>query len=268
VSISERPGWTLVESGPLDAEHRVLLLPGGFCTAAMYDDVVAQPALRASDIRLIATTPPGFGTNPLPPGFDLTVEGYAQLAGGVAADLGCDAVVGHSYGANIAIEMAAAGRFSGILVLLSPSFSSEDESSGTRMFDRIGRVPGLGRLTWALVFRMFSRLMRGRLPPDRHDELVAEMMSSDARIWRVIVRRYFEYLERNPSLVNRLCASKATAWVVRGDRDEIGLTDDERDALRACPTVTMTTVPEAGHLLLTEQPERIAELIVEAVSPR
>jgi hypothetical protein len=30
----------------------------------------------------------------------------------------------------------------------------------------------------------------------------------------------------------------------------------------------MTRVLEAGHLLLTEQPERIAELIVEALSPR
>ena len=260
---SAHRGWTLQESGPLAAEHTLLLLPGGFCTAAFYDDLVAQPKLRALPLRLIATTPPGFGRNPPPA--DLSVEGYAELAGDVAADLGCDVVVGHSYGANVAIEMAVAGRFSGTLVLLSPAFSTDDESPGTRMFDRFGRLPGLGRLTWALVFRMFSRLMRGRLPADRHDELVAEIMSSDARIWRAIIRRYLEYLERNGSLVGRLCASGAPTWVVRGDHDEIGMTDEERNALVACPTVTMVTVPEAGHLLLTEQPGRIAGLIVEVL---
>jgi hypothetical protein len=37
-------------------------------------------------------------------------------------------VVGHSPGANVAIEMLAAGHFSGPLVLLAPSFSREDES--------------------------------------------------------------------------------------------------------------------------------------------
>jgi pimeloyl-ACP methyl ester carboxylesterase len=268
MSAREHPGWTLVESGSPDADHSLLLLPGGFCTAAVYDDLVAQPKLRALPVRLIATTPPGFGRNPPPRGFDFTVEGYAELAADVAANLGCDVVVGHSYGANVAIEMAVAGHFSGILVLLSPSFSSEDESRSTRMFDSIGRVPGLGRVTWALVFRMLSRLMRGRLPPDRHDALVAEIMSSDARIWRTIIRRYFEYLERNRSLVSRLCAAGAPTWVVRGDHDEIGLTDDERDALVACPTVTMVTVPEAGHLVLTDQPGRVAELIVEVLSSR
>ena len=56
------------------------------------------------------------------------MESYSKLAGKLASDLGCDAVVGHSLGANIAIEMASAGEFSGPLVLLSPSFSRTDES--------------------------------------------------------------------------------------------------------------------------------------------
>ena len=105
----------------------MLLLPGALCTAAFYDDVLADPRWPESGVRLVAATPPGFGGIPLPPGFDPSVEAYAQLVGGFAADLGCVAVVGHSYFGNVAIEMAASGAFAGRLVLLSPCFSTADE---------------------------------------------------------------------------------------------------------------------------------------------
>ena len=36
------------------------------------------------------------------------MENYARLMAGLAADLGCDVVVGHSMGANVALEMAGA----------------------------------------------------------------------------------------------------------------------------------------------------------------
>ena len=38
------------------------------------------------------------------------MESYAKLAGKLASDLGCDAVVGHSLGANIAVERARRTR--------------------------------------------------------------------------------------------------------------------------------------------------------------
>ena len=52
---------------------------------------------------------------------DVSIENYARLTAELAADLGCDVVVGHSMGANVALEMAASGAFSGPLVLLAPS---------------------------------------------------------------------------------------------------------------------------------------------------
>ena len=56
------------------------------------------------------------------------MESYGRQAAALAAELGCDAVVGHSLGANAALEMVLAGGFAGSVVLLSPSFSAEDES--------------------------------------------------------------------------------------------------------------------------------------------
>src|SRR5881409_158053 len=141
----EHLGWVLHESGPESADHTVLLLPGALCTAAFYDDLLAEPSM--SKIRFVATTVPGFGGTTPPE--NMSMESYSKLAGKLASDLGCDAVVGHSLGANIAIEMASAGEFSGPLVLLSPSFSRRGESRFPRALDRLSRV--LGHLPYSLM---------------------------------------------------------------------------------------------------------------------
>ena len=62
--------------------------------------------------------------------------------------------------------------------------------------------------------------------------------------------RYFEYLDRRGSLVSRLCRSGVRSWVAFGEHDEVGLTDEERRGLEACPSVTMATIPDSGHMML------------------
>lgn len=74
------------------------------------------------------------------------MESYAKVAGTIAGELGCDAVVGHSLGANVAIEMVVAGEFSGPVVLLAPSFSRVDESKFPRTLDRMSSVLGPCRM--------------------------------------------------------------------------------------------------------------------------
>ena len=46
-------GWVLreCESGPESADHTILLLPGALCTAAFYDDLLAEPSLSEAPIR-------------------------------------------------------------------------------------------------------------------------------------------------------------------------------------------------------------------------
>src|SRR4051794_39329808 len=135
-------GWDVREAGPVDAEHTVLLLPGGMCTTIAMEQIIG--ALAPSPIRVVAATLPGFGRTWHPA--DLSMENYAALAGELAADVGADVVAGHSMGANVALEMVAAGAFDGPVVLLSPSFSREDEARALAAMNRIGRVPGLGLL--------------------------------------------------------------------------------------------------------------------------
>jgi pimeloyl-ACP methyl ester carboxylesterase len=256
--------WDLHETGPVGAEHTVLLLPGGMCTAAFFDDVVKQPTLSEAPIRFVAATVPGFGgTRPLG---DPTMENLAKLAGKLAADLGCDAVVGHSMGANITLEMVAAGEFAGPVALLEPAFSREDEFKELAILDRIGRLPGLGHLAWVASLKTIGIAMKGEFPPDRHEALVGEMKKSEPRFCRRMVRSYFQYLDRHGSLVPRLCESGARALVVFCDRSKVGLTDEERSGLEACPNVTMVAVADSGHMVMSDQPARTAELILELVS--
>jgi len=159
--------------------------------------------------------------------------------------------------------MAAGGAFSGVVLLLSPSFSREDEAKELGVMNSIGRVPVVGRLAWIAMLKLMPNAMRSRLPADSADAMVADLGNNDARFCRDMVREYFRYLDRHRSLAQRLCESGSEAYVAFGDKDEIGLTDDERRELEACPDVSLITIADATHFMIVEQPARIAELIVE-----
>jgi pimeloyl-ACP methyl ester carboxylesterase len=256
-------GKILRAGGADDPRHRVLCLPGGLCTAAFYDDLLATPALAAAGVRAFATTLPGFGGVPFPPGFDASVEAHAAYAGELARDLDCDAVVGHSFGANVAIEMAAGGHFDGPLILLAPTFSAEDEMKGLETFNRIGYVPGVRSLATALLFRSFPKMLRGHVPDDSVERLAAEMASSNRSDIRMNLRRSYEHLYRYGTLAGRLCRSGVQAEIVFGEDDEVGLTPAERSTLESCPTTQLRCIPGAGHMLPNQKPEVVAGLVVD-----
>ena len=81
----EWESWDRRECGPVDAEHSALLLPGGMCTAAQYEELMAQPALAG--VRMIAVTLPGMGGAQAPS--DPSIENIARMAAECAVDLGC-----------------------------------------------------------------------------------------------------------------------------------------------------------------------------------
>jgi pimeloyl-ACP methyl ester carboxylesterase len=257
----EQLGWTLQESGPADADHAVLLLPGALATAVFYDDLLAEQRIRDASIRFVAATLPGFGGTLVPD--DVSMESYARVAGAIAAESGCDAVVGHSLGGNVAIEMVTGGAFSGPVVLLAPSFSRADESKFPRALDRLSSV--LGPLPYALMLKVIGPAMKSSLPPHRRDALIAELKKNDPRFLRRQTRAYLEYLDRHGSLAGRLCDSGARAWVVFGEHDEIGLTDEERGVLERCPSATLITIADTGHFALNDKPGQIADVVLEAV---
>jgi pimeloyl-ACP methyl ester carboxylesterase len=266
--VLDHDGWTFRSGGPGEAPRTVLLLPGAFCTAAFYEEVLADPALTAAGVRFIAATPPGFGGNPVPDGFDMSIDAYAALVEEEAERLSCDAIAGHSLFANVLILVASRGRFGGPLVLLSPCFSRGDEEKDVRQMAGVARVPGAGALLFRLMPRMLSSSMKGRFPEARQDELVGEMKKGSPQHNRQLALRYFEHLDEPGSLAQRLADSGAHAWVVRGDEDEIGLTAEEAAVLEAAPSIATVTIPGARHFSMTDQPAAVTSTILDAVRSR
>jgi len=261
VTVLESTGWDFREAGPTDAEHTALLLPGGMCTAAFYEEVLAEPAVAG--MHLVAVTLPGHGGTRPPD--DLTIENYARMAADLAADLACDVVVGHSMGANVALEMAASGAFSGPLVLLAASFSRQDESLFLRILDRLGRV--LGPLPFEFMLKILGSAVKGSpLPQKRLRELVAELRKNDPRVMRRGIHCYLRYLDRHGSVAPRLCESGVPAWVVHGERGDGGMTQQEQHLLQACPWTRVITIPGASFFTLNEEPELVAGLVVQALT--
>lgn len=256
-------GWEVREHGTRDASHSALCLPGALCSDEFFADVLAQPSLAEASVRLVTTTLPGYGAST--PTADHGIEGYAAGATGLAKTLACDAVVGHSVGANVAIEMAGSGAFLGPLVLLSPSFSRPDEAVFLRVLDRVARV--LGALPYAAMLKVIGPAMKSEIPEARYEALVAEMQKNDPAFVRSQVRLYFAYLDRHGSVASRLCESGVRAHVVYGEnKGEVGITDEERRLIEGCATTTLEMIPGAGHMTLNQQPARIAALIAETIS--
>jgi pimeloyl-ACP methyl ester carboxylesterase len=251
------PSWDIKRSGPDDAATTVLLLAGGMCGTTAFDQIASE--LRDAPVQLVAATIPGMAGSEQPA--QPTIEHYAAITGELAAEVGADVVGGHSLGANIALEMAACGAYRAPLLLLSPSFSREDEVSALGVLSRLGRIPLAGGLLWRVAIAAIPHSMPKHLPG--RDELVADMRRNDPAFCRRAVRAYFEYLDAHGSVARRLCNTGVRAVVAFGDNDEIGLTEAERVTLEACDDVTLATIADATHMLICEQPRVCADLLLD-----
>jgi len=263
----ELRGWPVIETLAEQPRWRVLMLPGLFCSAEFYIDVLAQPTLRTAGVAAIAADPPGFAGVPAPDGFDFSMESYAALIEEFAAAASIDLIVGHSLSANIGIEIAARGRFAGKLLLLSPSLSREDEEEDLRSLDEASHTPVIGTLVWLGINPTLKRGMRGRLPAARFDELLAEMRRNPRAANRAQVTAFFQYIaQHGGEVASRLALASRPVWVGRGDRDEVGLTDAERAIIDAAPHVALKPITGAAHFSITDAPDQVAQLIVDLLA--
>ena len=252
--------WELREAGPRDAEHTVLLFPGGMCSAGSYAEVMAEPAL--SKVRLVAATLPGHAGAPPPD--DYSIETYARLAADLATAIRADVVVGFSMGGSVALEMVASGRFTGTAVLLGLSLSAKDEPAFFHVIVKLGAV--LGGLPAAALATVAAAMVK-RIPvaAERQTELRMDFRKNVPAHMRRALREYLRWLYRHEHPAERLCRAGVPTWIVHAEKGDGGLTGDERRALAACPHVRLVTIPGTVFFLPNEVPHQIADVIVEAV---
>jgi pimeloyl-ACP methyl ester carboxylesterase len=252
--------WELVRSGPEDAEHGVLLLPGGALSAREYGPLMGQPTLKGT--RLVAATLPGHAGTPPPD--DYSIESYARFAAELAADNSCDVVAGYSIGATVALEMAASAQFAGPVVLIGISLSPDDEPAFFRAIVRGGHLVG----GWPAVglMRLTALATRSAKVSDEHRAVVRnDLRRNDRHTLQPALSAYLDYLEKYDAPAERLCDAGVPAWVVHAEKGDGGLTDEERGTLERCPTTTLVTLPGTSWLIPEEHPEPVAATILEAV---
>ena len=253
--------WQLFESGPTDAQHTVLLLPGGMCSARSYLEVTQQPNL--AEVRLVAATLPGMAGAPSPE--DYSHEAYGRITAELVEKTGADVVVGFSMGANVALEMVEKELFTGPTVLLGISMTEADEAAFLVNAVRLTRV--LGNAPMALMKKGVPSMLK-RLPvsPERRAELAEDFRRNDTTDMRLSLRAYMEWLRTGIDHAALLCRSGVPTWVVHAEKGDGGLTDAERRTLEACPTVRVVTIPGSVFLLPNEVPDQVASVIAEAVA--
>ena len=253
--------WEIVESGPAGAEQTVLLLPGGMCSARSYAEVMAEPTLAGT--RMLAVTMPGHAGAPPPK--DFSTEAYARITAELAKSAGVDVVVGFSMGAMVAYEMVVSGAFAGPVVLLGASLSAPDEPRFFRAIIRLGSI--LGTLPAAVLKKGAASMVKhAAVPPERQAELQADFARNNTRDMRRGLQAYLRWLHRDDDPARRLCESDVPAWVVHAEKGDGALTQHERAMLEACPTVRVVTIPGHVFFLPNEVPERIADVIVQALA--
>ncbi|MCU1355486.1 MAG: hypothetical protein JWM89_904 [Acidimicrobiales bacterium] len=239
----------------------MLLLPGGMCSAHSYAEVMAESALAGT--RLVAVTMPGHAGAPPPQ--DFSVEEYARITAELAKSVGADVVVGFSMGATVAFEMVVSGAFAGPVVLLGVSLSAADEPGFFRAIIRLGSV--LGTLPVAVLKKgAASMLKHAAVPPERLAQLRADFARNNPRDMRRGLQAYLRWLRRDDDPARRLCEAATPAWVLHAEKGDGGLTQHERAVLEACRGVRVVTVPGQVFLLPNEVPERIADVIVQALA--
>jgi pimeloyl-ACP methyl ester carboxylesterase len=253
--------WELRETGPAEARHGVLLLPGGACSAAFYNELTAEPALAG--LRLVAATLPGHAGTPAPS--DLSTQNYGRLAAQLAAVKHCDTVLGFSMGSTVALEMATTAGFTGPLILTGASFSRKAESTMLEVLDALARVTGA--LPYAFMRSMFGPMLRqSRIPVQRQAELLAEFKRNRPGALRKLIRAYLHDLRREPLIGDRLRALDVPVWIVHADKGDGCLTTQERRSLEECPNVSVVKISGRSFFLPNEHPAQLAALIVEALA--
>ena len=262
----EERGWVLVENKPQKIKYRVLLLPGFLCTDCIYADMLNDPLMLKAGIQLAAGNPPGFKGQPANKDFDYTIESYAKEVEAFNSLEPFDLIVGHSFFANVMIEVAARNQYSGPIMLISPSLYREAEGLDTCIMDDMSRIPGIGHLSLWIALQMPESLLDSYFTKEKQDKIkpiAAEAEKTPPAVARVLLNSFFDYIDKYGNLTDRLLTTHHPVWYVRGDKDNIKFSKDTRKRLNESPLITIKDVPGGMHFIMIDQPHTINRIILE-----
>lgn len=261
-----KSGWLLVERVPEKPEHRILLLPGLQGSDLVFSKLMSSPVLTESKIHCIAGNPPGFKGQPVPSGFNFSIESFASLYEHIAQEEKIDLIVGHSFSANVLIEVAARGNYKGKIMLISPSLYREAETKELLMLDSMSRKPALSGIMWWLTYQMMSSVFKPYFS-DKND--LASAVDAGKKIPRSVGKQtllgYFNHIDKHKSLSSRLLKTGIPVFYLRGSKDDIKFTVKDKEGLMMSPLIKFFEIEGARHFAMIDNPDEIAKIIIEVL---
>ncbi len=242
------------------ADGRVLVLLHGFSGSLHWFDLVVP--LLADTYRLVRIDLLGHGSTG-GAGADAPVQAQAVAAVLEQLDVHDAVAVGHSFGADVAVELAERNeRITGLVIVTqAPDYSDASLPRGNRLMT----LPVLGAAMYQAAVVLFGGLIAiaGRVRPAQRQ--LAQQAAADFRalspgMFRVVLTERRERMARRP-LDAQVLDTHKPALVILGERDHFY---GARSAPRyRAAGARVEILAESGHSPLVELPERTARLIAD-----
>lgn len=214
---------------------------------------------------VIAVDLPGFGASPLAADRDYTMPGAVKMAAEMFTSFGLDRphVAGNSLGGVLSIELASRGLVRSATALAPAGFwSARDRAWALYVLTMIrAGARGPAWLRAALVNRKLSRMLGACVLYGRPSSLLAAEVLADmtalaaAPAFDLVARAGRNYVFAGP-------APTVPTTVVWGSRDRILWPRQARRAALLLPEATHVMLPGCGHVPMSDDPTRIADLIL------
>jgi pimeloyl-ACP methyl ester carboxylesterase len=242
----------------------VLLIHGFGGTYSGLEDL---SAILASRTTVIGLDLPGYGLSEPLKGRH-TLSNYSRFLNDFCASTEFHKidVVGHSFGADIAIVFAALyPERVRKLILISPVILSNRRTAslGKYYYDLVARVPrGLRHrllhnhtLTWIsdyLLFRQASERQRAKI---LRDDYISDHLMTD----RPVIESYRSlFTTRFLKLASRI---QTPTMILSGNEDQLSPSKDMYALQASIPDSTLEIIAGAGHFLPLEDPRQTADIV-------
>lgn len=213
------------------------------------------------------------------PGWDRSsaasdLDGNAAVAVAALDAHGSDRaiVVGHSFGAAVAVELALAyPQRVAAVVLVAPSANVAslyrlDYWLAAPVAGELGALLALGGAGLALASSRVRKHAARELAVDEPYLRYAGRVLRDPWRWRTFVAEQRVLVRELPALEKRLSGVSAAAKVVVGQADRIIPLASAQLLAREIPDAELVVLPRGGHLLPQQCPEALAEVIAATVA--
>lgn len=251
------------EDGPADAP--VLVLIHGFASSLHWFDLVVP--LLSDHHRVVRMDLLGNGCSPQD-GARFDAETQAVMVLSVLDELGVGGFVpvGHSFGADVAIELAErSGRADRVVIIgQAPDYTTATLPRGHQLASNVLLARALQALSWLSPPCHGGLGFAPGFRPDRAfpnpAQAGADLRSANPRTFRAVLMDRQRSLRARP-LDQRLEEVGLPAMVILGERDQFYPLAPTRARYDAVPGIRVEVIDGSGHSPIVEAPDEVACLL-------